>query len=172
MFDVESRELEKDLHYYQSCLEAILQVNLLGAKYFGFWKRLFHRTAPMQRSSVWSTRWTLCRRTRGRWSSLRGRRTSRSWASLWTAPASGPASGTRLCTRPGAALSTCWFLTSRIWRAVSMSLQKSSMLMRFHLPYRWKTRFPHHSKYLGPALRESNLSSDLARPTAPAQGCP
>ena len=36
VFDVESRELEKDLHYYQSCLEAILQVNLLGAKYFGF----------------------------------------------------------------------------------------------------------------------------------------
>ena len=26
VFDVESRELEKDLHYYQSCLEAILQV--------------------------------------------------------------------------------------------------------------------------------------------------
>ena len=25
VFDVESRELEKDLHYYQSCLEAILQ---------------------------------------------------------------------------------------------------------------------------------------------------
>ena len=26
VFDVESRELEKDMHYYQSCLEAILQV--------------------------------------------------------------------------------------------------------------------------------------------------
>lgn len=25
VFDVESRELEKDLNYYQSCLEAILQ---------------------------------------------------------------------------------------------------------------------------------------------------
>jgi hypothetical protein len=25
VFDVESRELEKDIHYYQSCLEAILQ---------------------------------------------------------------------------------------------------------------------------------------------------
>lgn len=25
VFDVESRELENDLHYYQSCLEAILQ---------------------------------------------------------------------------------------------------------------------------------------------------
>ena len=25
VFDVESRELEKDMHYYQSCLEAILQ---------------------------------------------------------------------------------------------------------------------------------------------------
>lgn len=27
VFDVESREMEKDMHYYQSCLEAILQVN-------------------------------------------------------------------------------------------------------------------------------------------------
>ena len=26
VFDVESREVEKDMHYYQSCLEAILQV--------------------------------------------------------------------------------------------------------------------------------------------------
>ena len=25
VFDVESRELDKDLHYYQSCLEAIIQ---------------------------------------------------------------------------------------------------------------------------------------------------
>jgi len=25
VFDVESRELDKDLHYYQTCLEAILQ---------------------------------------------------------------------------------------------------------------------------------------------------
>ncbi|XP_064456634.1 ras-related GTP-binding protein A-like [Ornithodoros turicata] len=33
VFDVESRELEKDLHYYQSCLEAILQ-NSAGAKIF------------------------------------------------------------------------------------------------------------------------------------------
>ena len=33
MFDVESRELEKDLHYYQSCLEAILQ-NSPDAKIF------------------------------------------------------------------------------------------------------------------------------------------
>lgn len=28
VFDVESREMEKDMHYYQSCLEAILQVCL------------------------------------------------------------------------------------------------------------------------------------------------
>lgn len=28
VFDVESREVEKDMHYYQSCLEAILQVGL------------------------------------------------------------------------------------------------------------------------------------------------
>lgn len=28
VFDVESREVEKDMHYYQSCLEAILQVDL------------------------------------------------------------------------------------------------------------------------------------------------
>ena len=27
VFDVESREVEKDMHYYQSCLEAILQVH-------------------------------------------------------------------------------------------------------------------------------------------------
>merc|ERR1712183_248171 len=33
VFDVESRELEKDLHYYQSCLEAILQ-NSPKAKVF------------------------------------------------------------------------------------------------------------------------------------------
>lgn len=26
VFDVESRELERDVHYYQSCLEALLQV--------------------------------------------------------------------------------------------------------------------------------------------------
>ena len=29
VFDVESREVEKDMHYYQSCLEAILQVSRL-----------------------------------------------------------------------------------------------------------------------------------------------
>lgn len=33
VFDVESRELEKDMHYYQSCLEAILQ-NSPDAKIF------------------------------------------------------------------------------------------------------------------------------------------
>ena len=33
VFDVESRELEKDMHYYQSCLEAILQ-NSSKAKVF------------------------------------------------------------------------------------------------------------------------------------------
>ena len=33
VFDVESRELERDLHYYQSCLEAILQ-NSPDAKIF------------------------------------------------------------------------------------------------------------------------------------------
>lgn len=33
VFDVESRELEKDMHYYQSCLEAILQ-NSPEAKIF------------------------------------------------------------------------------------------------------------------------------------------
>ena len=30
VFDVESREVEKDMHYYQSCLEAILQVCALS----------------------------------------------------------------------------------------------------------------------------------------------
>lgn len=33
VFDVESRELEKDMHYYQTCLEAILQ-NSPDAKIF------------------------------------------------------------------------------------------------------------------------------------------
>lgn len=33
VFDVESRELERDSHYYQSCLEAILQ-NSPDAKVF------------------------------------------------------------------------------------------------------------------------------------------
>ena len=33
VFDVESREIEKDMHYYQSCLEAILQ-NSPDAKVF------------------------------------------------------------------------------------------------------------------------------------------
>lgn len=33
IFDVESRELDKDMHYYQSCLEAILQ-NSKDAKIF------------------------------------------------------------------------------------------------------------------------------------------
>jgi len=33
VFDVESRELERDFHYYQSCLEAILQ-NSADAKIF------------------------------------------------------------------------------------------------------------------------------------------
>jgi len=33
IFDVESREIEKDIHYYQSCLEAILQ-NSKDAKIF------------------------------------------------------------------------------------------------------------------------------------------
>lgn len=33
VFDVESRELDKDMHYYQNCLEAILQ-NSPDAKIF------------------------------------------------------------------------------------------------------------------------------------------
>ena len=33
VFDVESREIDKDLHYYQSCLEAILN-NSPNAKVF------------------------------------------------------------------------------------------------------------------------------------------
>lgn len=33
VFDVESRELDKDMHYYQTCLEAILQ-NSPEAKIF------------------------------------------------------------------------------------------------------------------------------------------
>ena len=34
VFDVESRELEKDVHYYQSCLEALLQVRWTKLHYF------------------------------------------------------------------------------------------------------------------------------------------
>ena len=33
VFDVESRELEKDMHYYQSCLEALM-ANSKDAKIF------------------------------------------------------------------------------------------------------------------------------------------
>ena len=33
VFDVESRELEKDMHYYQSCLEALIQ-HSVDAKVF------------------------------------------------------------------------------------------------------------------------------------------
>ena len=33
VFDIESRELDKDLHYYQSCLEALLE-NSRDAKVF------------------------------------------------------------------------------------------------------------------------------------------
>jgi len=33
VFDVESREFDRDMHYYQSCLEAIIQ-NSSNAKYF------------------------------------------------------------------------------------------------------------------------------------------
>jgi Ras-related GTP-binding protein A/B len=33
VFDIESREMDKDMHYYQSCLEAILQ-NSKDAKIF------------------------------------------------------------------------------------------------------------------------------------------
>lgn len=32
VFDVESRELERDVHYYQSCLEALLQVGMSNFK--------------------------------------------------------------------------------------------------------------------------------------------
>ena len=63
VFDVESRELEKDLHYYQSCLEAILQV----LAYIQFHISIAQfRTVLTQKSSAWFTRWTLCKRTRGR----------------------------------------------------------------------------------------------------------
>lgn len=34
VFDVESRELDNDMHYYQSCLEAIYKV--LAVIFFGF----------------------------------------------------------------------------------------------------------------------------------------
>lgn len=57
VFDVESRELEKDMHYYQSCLEAILQ-NSSDAKVFC----LVHKMDLVQedqRDVVRSKNWTL-----------------------------------------------------------------------------------------------------------------
>lgn len=57
VFDVESRELEKDMHYYQSCLEAILQ-NSSDAKVFC----LVHKMDLVQedqRDVVRSNIWTL-----------------------------------------------------------------------------------------------------------------
>lgn len=57
VFDVESRELEKDMHYYQSCLEAILQ-NSSDAKVFC----LVHKMDLVQedqRDVVRSKIWTL-----------------------------------------------------------------------------------------------------------------
>lgn len=60
VFDVESREVERDMHYYQSCLEAILQ-NSPEAKVFC----LIHKMDLIpedQRSvvSVWRTDCTMC----------------------------------------------------------------------------------------------------------------
>ncbi|OWR47035.1 putative Ras-related GTP binding A [Danaus plexippus plexippus] len=37
VFDVESREMEKDMHYYQSCLEAILQKGFKSRKIHGMY---------------------------------------------------------------------------------------------------------------------------------------
>lgn len=65
VFDVESRELDNDMHYYQSCLEAIYKAsytshvtvndkNLLSSTS----SLPFLRIHPMPRSSVWSTKWT------------------------------------------------------------------------------------------------------------------
>ena len=52
VFDVESREVERDMHYYQSCLEAILQ-NSPDAKVFC----LIHKMdlIPEDKRSVVST---------------------------------------------------------------------------------------------------------------------
>lgn len=36
VFDVESRELDNDMHYYQSCLEAIYKVNVKISPKSGF----------------------------------------------------------------------------------------------------------------------------------------
>lgn len=41
VFDVESRELEKDMHYYQSCLEAILQVIDNNEQFLSICYRIF-----------------------------------------------------------------------------------------------------------------------------------
>ena len=107
------------------------------------------------------------------WSFLRGRRNWRSWASLWTAPASGPASGTKPCTKPGAASSTCWSPTWKRWRAVSMSLQRFWMLMR------WSSKSGQGFFKLngilmipGCALWESNLPGHLPHTKASEHRCP
>lgn len=61
VFDVESRELERDVHYYQSCLEALLQVGTIleyeirRVRRVDFIKFLLYftiRTPPMPRFSV------------------------------------------------------------------------------------------------------------------------
>lgn len=40
VFDVESRELERDVHYYQSCLEALLQVRNKIFKFYNVIEKL------------------------------------------------------------------------------------------------------------------------------------
>lgn len=59
VFDVESRELDNDMHYYQSCLEAIYKVNLkLNQRKTLFkMKILYFRIHRKQKSSVWCTKW-------------------------------------------------------------------------------------------------------------------
>lgn len=64
VFDVESRELDNDMHYYQSCLEAIYKVNYNNLqKIIANTKNFFpsflysHRIHRMQKFSVWCTKW-------------------------------------------------------------------------------------------------------------------
>lgn len=61
VFDVESRELDNDMHYYQSCLEAIYKVNNNknnGENFFFVKFNYFYRIRRRQRSFVSCTKWT------------------------------------------------------------------------------------------------------------------
>lgn len=60
VFDVESRELDNDMHYYQSCLEAIYKVIFVFFRIYTICSILsltITRILRTQRSFVWFTKW-------------------------------------------------------------------------------------------------------------------